>query len=125
MDTEARATSRFSDIEHAFLQDELPDEPKLARLATVDTDGTPHVVPTGWRYNAALDTLDFGGIALERTRKYRNVARTGRAAAVIDDVLAPWRPRAVMVKGAAEALDDLIRLHPDHVVSWGLSETRD
>lgn len=124
MDTEARATSRFSEIEHAFLHDELADEPKLARLATVDTDGTPHVVPTGWRYNAEHDTLDFGGIALERTRKYRNVARTGRAAAVIDDVLAPWRPRAVMVKGAAEALDDLIRLHPDHVVSWGLSEAR-
>lgn len=112
------ATSRFRDHERAFLR----SEPGLARLATVDPDGTPHVVPTGWRYNAERDTLDFGGYSLEQTRKYRNVARTGRAAAVIDDVLPPWQPRAVLVKGPAEALEGLIRLHPEEVISWGLDD---
>lgn len=56
-------------------------------------------------------------MALERTQKYRNVARTGRTAIVIEDVLPPWRPRAVLVKGAAEVLDGLIRLHPEKIVS--------
>lgn len=117
MHTETVSASRFSDDERAF----LAEGPKLARMATVDGDGTPHVVPTGWRYNADRDTLDLGGRALERTKRYRNVVRTGRAALVIDDVLPPWQPRALLVQGAAEALDGVIRLHPDHVVSWGLA----
>ncbi len=57
---------------------------------------------------------------LERTQTYRNVARSGRAALVIDDVLPPWHPRAVMAKGRAEALDGLIRLHPERIVSRGI-----
>lgn len=112
--------STFSDNELAFLR----DGPKLARLATVDAAGDPHVVPTGWRYDAEHDLLEVGGMALETTQKYRNITRTGRAAIVIDDVLPPWRPRAVLVRGAAEALDDRIRIHPEHVVSWGIESDR-
>jgi pyridoxamine 5'-phosphate oxidase family protein len=40
-----------------------------------------------------------------------------------DDVLPPWKPRAVEVRGRAEAIDGeqaFIRIYPDHVVSWGL-----
>jgi pyridoxamine 5'-phosphate oxidase family protein len=112
--------STFSAEERSFLQ----EGPKLARLATVDAAGDPHVVPTGWTYNSAHDTIDVGGKALERTQKYRNVSRSGRAAIVIDDVLPPWRPRAVLVKGPADALESLIRIHPEHVVSWGIHSTR-
>lgn len=112
--------SAFSDNELAFLQ----NGPKLARIATVDAAGDPHVVPTGWHYNAERNTIDLGGRALERTQKYRNVARNRRAAVVIDDVLPPWRPRAVLVKGPAEALDGLIRVHPERVVSWGIESDR-
>jgi len=29
-------------------------------VATVGADGTPHVVPVGWSFNADLDTIDIG-----------------------------------------------------------------
>ena len=38
----------------AFTEEELGyllGERRLARLATVDKDDTPHVAPVGWRYN--------------------------------------------------------------------------
>lgn len=108
--------SAFSDNELSFLR----DGSKLARLATVDPDGDPHVVPTGWSYNPEYGSIDIGGTALARTQKYRNVARTGRATVVIDDVQRPWHPRAVVVKGTAEAHDDRIRIHPERIISWGI-----
>lgn len=97
----------------------------LARVATVGSDGVPHVVPAGWVYNGELDTIDVTGHSVERTKKFRDVRRTGRAAVVIDDLAStnPWRPRAIEVRGRAEAIREpqaLIRIHPDHVVSWGL-----
>jgi pyridoxamine 5'-phosphate oxidase family protein len=112
----------------AFSQAELQylvSEQHLARVATVGKDGTPHVSPVGFSYNAELDTIDIGGRANGATKKYRDVQRTGRAAVVIDDVLPPWQPRGVEVRGRAEATGGaapLIRIHPDRVVSWGLAE---
>ncbi len=69
-------------------------EPKLGRLATVGPDGQPHVAPVGFRYNAELDTIDIGGHALDRTKKFRDVKANPRVAFVVDDVLPPWRPRS-------------------------------
>ena len=109
-----------------FTDDELEyllGQRRLARLATVGRDGTPHVAPVGWSYNESEGTIDVGGHSLERTKKYRDVAATGRAALVIDDVLPPWRPRGVEVRGRAEAVVEprpLIRIHPERIVSWGL-----
>jgi pyridoxamine 5'-phosphate oxidase family protein len=102
---------------------------QLGRLATVGADGTPHVVPVAWIYNAARDTIDVGGAELEQTKKFRDVARSGRAAIVIDDLEStdPWRPRAVEVRGRAEAIampTPLIRIHPERIVSWGLEGER-
>jgi pyridoxamine 5'-phosphate oxidase family protein len=102
---------------------------QLGRIATVGADGTPHVVPVGWIYNAARDTIDISGIDLERTKKYRDAARSGRAAIVIDDLesVDPWRPRGVEVRGRAEAIPlptPLIRIHPERIVSWGLEQAR-
>ena len=101
----------------------------LGRLATVGADGTPHVVPVGWIYNAARDTIDVGGHELERSKKFRDVARDGRAAIVIDDLEStdPWRPRGIEVRGRAEAIampTPLIRIHPERIVSWGLGHGR-
>ena len=101
----------------------------LGRLATVGADGTPHVVPVGWIYNAARDTIDIGGHELERSKKFRDVARDGRAAIVIDDLEStdPWRPRGIEVRGRAEAIPmptPLIRIHPERIVSWGLGHGR-
>jgi pyridoxamine 5'-phosphate oxidase family protein len=105
----------------------------LARIATVGKDGTPHVVPVGmWTHNTVEDTIDVRGRDLEKTKKFRDVARSGRAAIVIDDMLkldpseqqGGWdsRPRAVEVRGRAEVVahpEPLIRIHPERIVSWG------
>jgi pyridoxamine 5'-phosphate oxidase family protein len=111
--------SVFTDGELGY----LVGERRLARVATVGQDGTPHIAPVGWAYNPELDSIDIGGHNLERTKKYRDVQRTGRAALVIDDVLPPWQPRGVEVRGRAEALGKprpLIRIHPERIVSWGI-----
>ena len=102
---------------------------QLGRIATVGADGTPHVVPVGWIYNAARDTIDISGIDLEQSKKFRDVARSGRAAIVIDDLesVDPWRPRGVEVRGRGEAIPlptPLIRIHPERIVSWGLEHGR-
>lgn len=102
---------------------------QLGRIATVGADGTPHVVPVGWIYNAARDTIDIGGRELQRSKKFRDVARTRRVAIVIDDLesVDPWRPRAIEVRGEGEAITlptPLIRVHPERIVSWGLGEGR-
>ena len=46
---------------------------QLGRIATVGADGTPHVVPVAWIYNAVRGTIDIGGNELERTKKFRDV----------------------------------------------------
>jgi pyridoxamine 5'-phosphate oxidase family protein len=113
------AVSAFNHSELRYLREER----LLGRIATVGRDGTPHVTPVGWSYNAEEDTIDVGGRDFARSKKYRDVRRSERAAIVIDDVLPPWRPRGIEVRGRAEALEDpaLIRIHPDRIVSWGLS----
>lgn len=109
--------NRFTELELAYLR-----ESRLARIATVGVDGMPHVVPTGWSYNAELGTIDVGGSDLGATRKAGDVRRTGVAALVVDDVLPPWHPRCVEVRGTAEIVaGPLIRIHPTHIVSWGLT----
>jgi pyridoxamine 5'-phosphate oxidase family protein len=122
--------SAFTGTELAYLLtefDHLVTKRRLARVATVGKDGTPHVVPVGWSYNAEHDTIDIGGFDNELTKKFRDVARSGRAAVVVDDLAStdPWRPRGVEVRGRAETVHDgrpLIRIHPDRVVSWGIDE---
>jgi pyridoxamine 5'-phosphate oxidase family protein len=104
----------------------LGRELEVAAGARVGADGTPHVVPVGmWSHNAELDTIDVGGREFERTKKFRDAAETGRAAIVIDDIAStdPYLPRAVEVRGRAEAIEGLrplIRIHPERIVSWGL-----
>ena len=98
---------------------------QLGRLATVGADGTPHVVPVAWIYNAVRDTIDIGGSDLAETKKFRDVARSGRAAIVVDDIGdgGDWQPRGIEVRGRGEAIampTPLIRIHPERIVSWGL-----
>jgi PPOX class F420-dependent enzyme/OxyR family protein len=103
-----------------------PGERRLGRLATVQPDGLPHVVPVLWRYNADLGTIDISGLNFAATKKFRNVAANPKVAFIVDDVLPPWRPRSVMIQGSGEALEapdsgeGLIRITPRNVVSWGL-----
>jgi pyridoxamine 5'-phosphate oxidase family protein len=119
--------SVFSDAEIEYLGGQ-----RLGRMATVGQDGMPHVVPVSFRYNSETDTIDVGGHDFAKRKKFRDVQRTGVAAIVVDDVLPPWRPRAVQVRGTAVALDEggrvfgrgfddpIIRITPRRIVSWGL-----
>jgi pyridoxamine 5'-phosphate oxidase family protein len=116
--------SAFSPAELTYL---AADRRRLGRLATVGADGTPHVVPVGYRVDPDSQTIEVRGYDLPATKKFRDVARSGRAAIVVDDLASvePWRPRAVTVRGRAEALDGdrpLIRIHPERVRSWGLED---
>jgi pyridoxamine 5'-phosphate oxidase family protein len=88
----------FTEAELNYLQSER----RLARVATVGLDGTPHVTPTGWPYDAGV--IEVSGHEFAATKKFRDVARHGRAALVIDDVLPPWQPRGVEIRGRAEAV---------------------
>jgi pyridoxamine 5'-phosphate oxidase family protein len=121
--------SVFSDAEIDYLGSQ-----RLGRLATVGRDGMPHVVPVAFRYNADAGSIDIGGHDFAKRKKFRDVRRTGMAALVVDDVLPPWRPRAVEVRGEAitlgiggkaimEGFDDpIIRITPRRIVSWGLED---
>jgi pyridoxamine 5'-phosphate oxidase family protein len=113
--------SSFSDKELDYLQGER----RLGRVATVGKDGTPHVTPVGWSLDAEKGAIEVGGSDFAKTKKFRDVERSGRAAIVIDDLIStdPWRPRGVEVRGRAEAVDGdrpHIRIHADRVRSWGL-----
>jgi pyridoxamine 5'-phosphate oxidase family protein len=108
---------------------------RLGRLATAGTDQKPHVMPTSFRYNPDLGTIDVGGLHVATTKKYRDVQANGWAAIVIDDLASvdPWRPRLVEIRGRAEAIphggehlgpgfgEAFIRIHPDKVNSYGLT----
>jgi pyridoxamine 5'-phosphate oxidase family protein len=109
----------FSDAELAYLHGER----RLARIATVGIDGTPHVTPVGWSLTDEDQVIEVGGIDLAATKKFRDITRTHRAAIVIDDVLPPWQPRGIEVRGRAEAIIDprpIIRIHPERILSWGI-----
>lgn len=111
----------FTDAEITF----LTNERLLARIATVGSEGMPHVTPVGWSLGSDQSTIEIGGHDLTATKKFRDVERDGRAAVVIDDVLPPWQPRGVEVRGRAEAIRGerpVIRIYPERVVGWGLDD---
>lgn len=107
----------FNEIERRFLRSRR----LLGRLATVSADHMPHVAPVGW---SLVDdgTIMIGGRNMAATKKFRDVAREGKAAIVIDEVLPPWRPRGIEVRGRAEAITGdrpHIKIYPERIVSWG------
>jgi pyridoxamine 5'-phosphate oxidase family protein len=109
---------------------------RLGRLATIGSDGTPHVVPTAFRYNSDHDSLDIGGHDFAKRKKYRDVLRNPKVAFVVDDLASvnPWRVRGIEIRGEAEVLDtggtelgrgfdpQMFRITPKRIVSWGLEE---
>jgi pyridoxamine 5'-phosphate oxidase family protein len=114
--------SVFTEAELAYLRGER----RLAHLATVGPDGTPHVTPVGMWALGPDEIVEVTGHDFAATKKFRDVARSGSAAIVVDDVLPPFRPRGIEIRGPAEALDDPrphIRIHPRRIVGWGLDGT--
>jgi len=119
----------------AFTPDEIEylSSQRLGRLATVGADGQPHVVPTGFRYNPELDTIDIGGHDFAKRKKWRDVQANPKVAFVVDDIasLQPWTVRGIEVRGVAEVLrsggkavvpsfdDEMFRIKPQRIYSWG------
>lgn len=110
------------------------DGQRLGRIATAGGDHKPHVVPTSFRYNPDLKTIDVGGMHVATTKKYRDVEATRVAAIVVDDLVSidPWQPRMLEIRGRAEAIptggdelgpgfgDGFIRIYPEKVNSFGI-----
>ncbi len=100
----------------------------LARIATVDEAGLPHVVPSGWYFDEDAHELALGGRDVPATARARQVRQTGVAAVVIDgvDTSNGWVPWAILVRGAARVDEQAgeIRVTLDHVTSWGLENAR-
>lgn len=118
----------LSDVERDYL-----DGQPLGRLATVDVDGIPQNNPVGFSYDETTGTIAVGGRAMGSTRKFANVAATGVAALVVDDIVSrdPWTVRGIEIRGRAEALSgqptdsphasgEIIRIHPTRIITWGL-----
>jgi len=108
---------------------------RLGRIATTGADDKPHVVPTSYRYNPDLGTVDVGGFHVDTTKKYRDVQANPYAALVVDDLVSvdPWTPRMLEIRGRAEAIatggsallgrgfgEAFIRIHPDKINSFGI-----
>jgi pyridoxamine 5'-phosphate oxidase family protein len=120
---------RFTAKEIAYLQSQ-----RLGRMATVNEKGDLHVVPVGFRYNPEHETIDIGGHNFASSKKYRDALRHGRIAFVVDDVLPPWKPRFVEVRGTVQAFSeggkaineqfasDMLRLTPTYIVSFGIND---
>ena len=122
--------SVFTDKEIEYLLSQ-----RLGRLATVRPDGKPQVAPVGFRYDADQDKIYIGGQYLSRSKKFRNILTNPHIALVIDDVLPPWQPRGVEIRGIADPVERggnalfganypvdeaMIRLTPERIIGWGL-----
>ena len=91
--------------------DAFAAESRVARLATVDDAGSPHVVPVcyatdGRTYYSPIDAKPKR-IPPERLKRVRNIRENPRVALLIDHYEEDWtRLRFVMVQGRAELLQD-------------------
>lgn len=114
------ARSTLSETERRW----LADPPRsLARIATVDANGLPHVVPGGWSFDPISSEMVLGGRDVPGTARARHVRASGTAAVVVDGLVpgpgfSPW---AFMVRGSArvDAAGE-IRIATGNVISWGL-----
>jgi pyridoxamine 5'-phosphate oxidase family protein len=105
---------------------------RLGRLATVGPDGTPHVMPVGFRHDPETDTIEIGGQGMGTSKKWRDMGRDPRVAFVVDDVVPGRGPRLVEVRGIAaretsggSALgrgfdEQFVRITPRRIISYGL-----
>ena len=106
---------------------------RLCRLATVGSNGQPHVVPVRFSYNAGLDVIELSGSNFGKSKKFRDVLANPLVALVVDDLTPPpVKPRGIEVRGRAEAFftgGDLIRpgadpeylrVTPTYIVAWGI-----
>lgn len=90
----------FTEQEIAYLR-----EQPLARLATINEDGRPDVVPLAFEYDGTYFWVGGVGAQVLHTRKFRNITAGRREVSlVIDDLVSldPFIARAVRVYGIAD-----------------------
>ena len=90
----------FSDDEIAYLRSQ-----PIARLATVNADGQPDVVPVAFELDGSYIWVGGVGPDVARTRKLRNIgAGRSKVSLVFDDLVSmePFIARALRVYGEAE-----------------------
>lgn len=121
--------SHFTEKEIEYLRSQ-----RLGRVATVGSDGAPHVVPVGFRLAADENAIEVGGHGLSGSKKWRDLHDNPRIAIVIDDLVStqPWTPRGIEIRGRAELHDEggekfgpgwdkaWMRIVPERIVSWGI-----
>lgn len=120
----------FSEKELEYLRTQ-----RLARLATVNAKGAPHVVPVGFRVSEDGDAIEVGGHGFAGSKKHRDIEANQKVAVVIDDLAStnPWAPRGIEVRGTAEIHESggadrfgqgwdetWVRILPERVNSWGV-----
>jgi pyridoxamine 5'-phosphate oxidase family protein len=117
----------FSKVEVDYLKSQ-----RLARIATVNKNGQPDVVPVGFEFDGRyfwIGSHDQG--IFHRTAKYHNVKNGNNLVSlVVDDLVSvdPWRPRSIKVYGEAEILDhkgifgpgEYLRITPKRSWSMGI-----
>lgn len=126
---------RFTDAEIAYLKSQ-----PLGRLATIGTNGKPHVAPVGIFYDPENQTIVIGGLDMAASKKYRDAEQDQNVAVVIDDLAAidPWTPRGIEIRGRAEThrtgggaigirigasfpfSEAWISIRPQRILAWGI-----
>jgi pyridoxamine 5'-phosphate oxidase family protein len=127
--------STFTDAEVEYLNSQ-----PLGRIATVGSDGRPHVMPVGFFYDPETQTIVIGGHNMAQSKKFRDAQRRPDVALVVDDLASvdPWTPRGIEIRGRAETHTDggeevgkrlgagfpfnpaWILIRPRRILAWGL-----
>jgi pyridoxamine 5'-phosphate oxidase family protein len=123
----------FTEKEIAFLQGQ-----RIGRLATVDSRGRPHVVPTGFRVEGAKGVLEVGAHDLPgrgQKRLYLTHLKANSAVAfVVDDLVTEpsWSPRGISVRGRGQIHHEggerlapgfgpiWVEIIPELISAWGI-----
>ncbi|MDG6905922.1 MAG: PPOX class F420-dependent oxidoreductase [Nitrososphaerota archaeon] len=96
--------NQFSKAEMEYLRSQ-----RLARIATVSSNGQPDVVPVGLGFDGKYFWVgSYDQEILFRGMKYKNVKNGNKLVSlVVDDLesVNPWKPRNVKIYGEAEILD--------------------
>jgi pyridoxamine 5'-phosphate oxidase family protein len=119
----------FTETELVYLRSQ-----RLARLATADASGAPHVVPIGFRVSDDGAAIEVGGWGFGTSKKYRDAQSNPRVAIVIDDLdpVTGGGPRGLEVRGRAELHEtggerfgrggdpQWMRIVPERISTWGI-----
>jgi pyridoxamine 5'-phosphate oxidase family protein len=121
--------SVFTEAELVYMQSQ-----KLGRLGTVNQRSEPQFSAVGFHYNPELDTIDIYGLDMGNSQKFRNIVRNGKVSLLVDDVLPPWKPGCIEIRGKAVAVmeggkdfgdhlsPEFIRIYPQRIIAFDANQ---